>query len=264
MNKKQPNKDDSRPVILLTNDDGVHAQGLETLSTALEPIAEIRIVAPDREKSGVSHAVTFHRPIRAQPVSNGTIVIDGTPTDCVLYGVLHFLDKRPDLVISGINRGPNLGDDVTYSGTVAAAMEGALLRIPSMAVSIEGGSERTFQIAAHFAKRFAEMILREGLPPRTFLNVNVPDRPLEEIGGIRICRSGVRVYQDRLEERSDPRGGKYFWLGGDEPTFVPEQNTDFDVLSNGMVAVTPLQLDWTNHVAVDHLRRWEDASLWRI
>src|SRR5215475_11410086 len=195
-------------VILVTNDDGVHAAGLAALAAALEDLGDVYVVAPDREQSAVGHALTLHRPLRVTQMGERRFAVNGTPSDCVNLAVLGLLPERPVLVASGINHGSNLGDDVTYSGTVSAAMEGALLGVPSVAFSLVSGD---FAEAGRVAQLVVARILVEGLPPKTLLNVNVP---AGTVRGLRTTRLGHRVYSDKIVEQRDPRGRPYYWIGG--------------------------------------------------
>ncbi len=250
-----------RPLILVSNDDGVHSEGLRLLAEAVAPVGEIVIVAPDREQSAVSHALTLHRPLRIEELGPGRYTVDGTPTDCVNLAINGILtERRPALVISGINKGANLGDDVTYSGTVSAAMEGTLLGIPSIAVSQIGRGPWDFTIAADFAGRLAARVLTAPPPPDTLLNVNVPRfEPGETPAGVALTRMGRRRYGDAVVEKVDPRGRKYYWIGGEELSFVEEEGTDFHAVSNGRISVTPIHLDLTNYASFEALRGLESS-----
>lgn len=244
----------SPPLILVSNDDGIHSDGLAALAAALAPLGEVVVVAPDREQSACSHALTLHRPLRVNPVGGGRFTVDGTPTDCVNLAVNGILPRRPALVVSGINRGANLGDDVTYSGTVSAAMEGTLLRIPAIAMSQVGRADYDFAPAAEFAARLAARVLEQGLPPDTLLNVNVPEltdgrRP----SGVAYTRMGRRRYGDAIVEKLDPRGRKYYWIGGEELDFEQEEGTDFHAVNLGLISVTPIHLDLTNYKSFESL-----------
>lgn len=244
----------TRPLILATNDDGIAAPGLAALVSALEAIGEVWVYAPDRNQSAVSHGVSLHRPLRVHNVRDQWYMVDGTPTDCVMLAVRDFLKRRPDLVVSGINNGPNMGDDVTYSGTVAGAFEGMLLGLPSFAISIVNSRPRHFETAAHYALVIAQDLLEHGLAPDTLLNVNVPDLPPHEIEGIAITRMGRRTYEDEIVRRQDPRGDWYYWIGGDAPSHVAEAGTDFEAVERRFVSVTPLHRDLTHFAVLDDLR----------
>ena len=237
-------------IILVSSDDGIRATGLEALEGALAPLGELWVVAPDREQSAASHSLTLHRPLRIEELGRRRYAVDGTPTDCVNLAINSILPTRPDLVVSGINHGGNLGDDITYSGTVSAAMEGTLLSVPSIAVSLMSGNGADFEVAAGFAGRLAQAVLAQGLPPDTLLNVNIPPLPAAAVRGYTITRQGKRRYADTIIENVDPRGKKYYWIGGDGMGFVPAEGTDFTAVEGGYVSVTPLHLDLTNHASI--------------
>lgn len=243
-------------IILLSNDDGVHAQGLLTLKEVLEDLATVYVVAPDREKSAVSHAITLHRPLRVEKIREKVFAVDGTPTDCIILGVNKLLKERPHLVISGINQGGNMGDDITYSGTVSAAMEGTILGIPSIAISLVVKEHRNYENAARFAKRLVEWIQTTPLPPDTLLNVNVPDmEKYEAIKGVAWTRQGKRVYNDSIDELVDPRGRKYYWIGGEPLEGIEnDDDTDIGALSKGFISITPIHLDLTDYKALNKFR----------
>ena len=234
-------------IILVCNDDGIRSEGIQTLARALEPLGEIYMVAPDREQSAAGHSLTLHRPLRVEEIAPRQIAIDGTPTDCVNLAVSGILPARPGLVVSGINKGANLGDDITYSGTVSAAMEGTLLGIPSIAVSLASRGTFDFGPAAAFSARLVAQVIERGLPPDTLLNVNVPDCAREAMTGFRITRQGKRRYSEALVEKTDPRGKKYYWIGGDELGFVDEPGTDYAAIVDGAVSITPVHLDLTHY-----------------
>jgi 5'-nucleotidase len=233
--------------LLLSNDDGVNATGIWALHDALAPIAEIVVVAPEREQSASSHALTLHTPLRIRKLRDRVYAVDGTPTDCVLLAVRGLggeLDFKPDFVISGINHGPNLGDDVTYSGTVAAAFEGHLLGIPSIAFSdFNAGGDHID--AARAARILLEQLAEGEVPSDLLLNVNFPELPFDELKGFRIAGLGKRRYEDVIEERVDPRGRTYYWLGG-SPTWDDDPASDMAALSAGYISVTPMHLALTD------------------
>jgi 5'-nucleotidase len=241
-------------VILVTNDDGVHAAGLAALAEALTPLGEVWIVAPEREQSACGHALTLHRPLRPHQWGERRFALNGTPSDCVNLAVLGFLPERPVLIASGVNHGSNLGDDVTYSGTVSAAMEGTLLGVPSIAVSLMDDGD--VSAAARVARLIAMRVLVEGLPPMTLLNINVPKEPAR---GIRFTRLGHRVYSEKVVEQSDPRGRTHYWLGGGPPQWAALEGTDMGAVHEGFVAVTPVHLDLTNHRALALMADWGSA-----
>ena len=247
-----------RPRILISNDDGVHARGIKALRKALEEIADVTVVAPDRERSGASHSLTMDVPLRTHRISGNIIGVDGTPTDCVLLALKVLFSKPPDLMVSGINRGPNMGDDVTYSGTIAAAMEATLMGVPAMAVSLcrcESGAY-DYGASAEVAREVALMVLERGLPEGTLLNVNVPNVPREELTGVEIARQGKQVYEEAVVEKQDPRGRTYYWIGGQLTSWKPEPDTDYAAVSQGRVSITPIHLDLTDYRAMDVLRSW--------
>ena len=251
---------DGNPHILVTNDDGVDAPGLLALKQALEKIGQVTVFAPEHNWSAAGHTKTMHKPLRVNQVklADGTLAYasSGAPSDCVALAVLGLLPRRPDLVVSGINQGANLGHDITYSGTVAAAMEGVISGIPAIAVSLDSYESQDFACAAEFAARLAAHVLARGLPPNTLLNVNVPAVPREEIAGVLVTRLGKRVYRDVLVERKDPRGRNYYWIGGEPPVGVPEEGTDIWALAHNYISVTPLHLDMTDYRLIEELKRW--------
>lgn len=233
--------------ILLSNDDGIQSEGLTALENTLNRVGEIFTVAPDRAQSSMSHALTLHRPLRANELAPRRFAVDGTPVDCVKLALTGLLPVRPDLVISGINKGPNLGDDVLYSGTVSAAIEGALLGLPAIAVSLVTFKDFDFRAAAEFTATLVERIVERGMAPKTLLNVNVPPVAKEDLKGWRLTRMGKRHYSETIVERVDPRGGKYYWIGGDDLGFADEQGTDCKIVAEGYISVTPLQVDLTDY-----------------
>jgi len=250
----------TKPLVLLTNDDGYTSEGLQVLADALESLGEVWVVAPDRENSAVSHALTLSRPLRMTRLSERRYVVDGTPTDCVTLGICQVLRGRtPDLVISGINFGANMGDDVHYSGTVSAAFEAVILGVPSIAVSQVIGEGFSFHFAAKFARLLAERVLERGLPEATLLNVNVP--PVAP-RGIKFCRLGKRRYTEGVVEDTDPRGRTCYWIGGGAPEWERLPGTDFNEVAAGFVTITPLKLDMTDHELLESLQN--EAAAWRL
>jgi len=245
-----------KPLILVTNDDGIQAPGLAILAEALEPLGEVWVYAPDRQQSAVGHGVSLHRPLRVHRLRDRWYMVDGTPTDCVMLAVRDLLSRKPDLVVSGINPGANLGDDVTYSGTVAGAYEGMLLGMCSFAVSDVSYSPVHMDTAGRVARNIAGELLAKGLPKDTVLNVNVPDLPYEALRGIAVTRMGKRDYQDEIVRREDPRGGAYYWIGGADPSHVAEEGTDFEAIEHRNVSITPLHRDVTNYGAQSTLDEW--------
>lgn len=245
------------PTILLTNDDGFDAPGLMALARAVEPLGELVVVAPDRERSGASHALTLGRPLRLRETGPNWYRVDGTPTDCVHLGVFHLTGgKPPALVISGINRGLNVGDDVTYSGTVAGALEAALLHIPSIAISqaLDLRDAIDYGVAAAFARSLADHVLLRGLARGVFLNVNVPAGVPK---GVRITRQGTRSYRAAVVERLDPSGRPYFWIAGADSTPTAEPDGDHVAIAEGYVSVSSLHANLTHEPSLASLRLWK-------
>ena len=243
-----------RPTILVTNDDGIHSPGLKTLAEALQETGEVYVVAPDRERSAAGHSLTLHKPLRAAEVASGWYAVSGTPTDCVTLGVMGMLKEKPQLLVSGINLGANLGDDITYSGTVSAAGEGTLLGIPSFAISAVDPMRHDLNIAGIFAARLARVVLEKHLPQDTLLNVNVP---AGEVTGVAVTRQGKRSYNEVIVEKIDPRGKTYYWIGGGEPTWELVGGSDYEAVMEGKISITPLHLDLTNYAATQVLKDWE-------
>jgi len=249
-------------LILLTNDDGVNSPGLLALKQAVSAVGEVVVFAPDHNWSAAGHGKTMHKPLRVHEVQladgSSARITNGGPGDCVALAVLGVLPHKPDLVISGINPGANMAQDMTYSGTVAAVLEALISGIPGIAISLatRDGRGADFGCAARFAARLARKVLESGRSD-LLLNVNVPAVPCDEIAGMEITRLGRRIYRDVLVEREDPRGHKYYWIGGEPPTGVIEDGTDFAALAANKISVTPLQLDLTAHHALDELRNWQ-------
>ena len=243
--------------IMVTNDDGIHAPGILALAEALRDLGEVTVVAPDRERSAAGHSLTLHSPLRVFELRPGFFAVDGTPTDCVNMGIHSLLPFRPDLVVSGINQGANLGDDITYSGTVAAAMEATLMGIPAIAVSL-ASFERSdhFPAAAQVALRVARQVRDNGLPVDTFLNVNVPNCPASEMNPPLITRQGKRSFVGTVINKTDPRGRKYYWIGSEEPDFNDYEGTDFFAINRKHVSITPLHLDLTNYESMKIISAW--------
>jgi 5'-nucleotidase len=244
------------PRILVTNDDGIYSEGLRKLAEACREHGDVIIVAPDREQSAASHALTLNRPLRLLQIEADEWIVDGTPADCVNLAVLKLMkDARPDLIVSGINFGPNLGDDVTYSGTISAAFEGALLNIPSVAFSAVVGKHFSFDRCAKFAGDVARIALEQHRDPRVVWNVNFP---IGEFKGVKIASLGTRTYTEGVIERLDPRGRKYYWIGGEPPVWHPGEGTDFAAVQSGYVSITPLHLDLTHHESLARLQPLEE------
>lgn len=240
------------PRILLTNDDGVYSEGIKLLASALAELADVIVVAPDREQSATGHSLTLHRPLRMRRMEDNWYAVDGTPTDCVNLAVLSLLeDDPPDLVASGINFGLNLGDDVTYSGTVSATFESSLLGIPSIAFSQEVGEHFSFEPAARFARSLVKTLLerRDHLPSDLLLNVNFPSG---EFQGIAFTKLGRRTYRQSVVEKTDPRGRKYYWIAG-TPEWQEGEGTDYEAVSQGKISVTPLHLDLTDYRGLENI-----------
>lgn len=252
--------------ILVTNDDGVQAPGLLALAQAMRSLGQVTVLAPERNWSASGHVKTLDRPLRVREtvLADGSPALqsDGAPSDCVALALLGLVGKV-DLVVSGINPHANLGHDVTYSGTVTAAMEAVINGVPGLAFSLDGpenGERPDYTAAAAIARRIVHEVLRRGLPNGILLNVNIPYLPLTEIKGIQVTRQGLRIYRDALEKRIDPRGQPYYWIGGESPSGLVEADTDFGALHHGYVSVTPLQLDLTAHQYLPLFREWEWAD----
>ncbi len=242
--------------ILISNDDGVHAPGLAYLADALSKIAEIIVVAPDRNRSGVSNSLTLENPLRVVTAANGFFSVNGTPTDCVHIAITGLLKEMPDMVVSGINEGSNLSDDVLYSGTVAAATEGRFLGLPAMAISLAGPRCEHYDTAAHVARLLVQRLHEQPLTSNTILNVNVPDVPFADLQGIQVTRLGTRHIAEPTIKGLDPRGRKIYWIGQPGPEQDAGPGTDFYAVNAGYVSITPLQLDLTHYKILDELSGW--------
>lgn len=242
--------------ILLSNDDGYHSEGLATLALALSDLAELTIVAPDRNQSGASHSLTLETPLRVGRTREGIYYVNGTPTDCVHLAITGLLEQEPDMVIAGINHGANLGDDVLYSGTVAAAVEGRFLGLPAIAVSLAGTALRHFDTAGQAIRLLLQRLKDQPLPADTILNVNVPDVPYGELAGFAATRLGYRHRSEPVIETRDPKGRPVFWVGAAGSGQDAGPGTDFHAVEHNRVSVTPLQFDLTRHSALDALSRW--------
>jgi 5'-nucleotidase len=263
--------------VLLTNDDGVQAPGLLALKTAVAEVAETVVVAPDRPRSASGHAITLHKPLRVADVrladGSAARATSGTPSDCVMLSLRGLLDEPPRLVLSGINDGPNLGWDLTYSGTVSAAMEACMFGVPSVALSVVRMDAAPYvredddlprpdrpplhyEVAAAFARHLTNVLSEHHLPPYTLLNVNVPSLPASEITGVRLTRQGVRKYVGNLVKRKDPMGRAYYWLGGDKPEDIIEEGTDVHAIHTRAISVTPVHMDLTAYPVMDALHQW--------
>jgi 5'-nucleotidase len=244
-------------MILVTNDDGIGAEGLLALREILRSLDEVIVIAPDREHSATSHSLTLNHPLRVKEIGVSVMSMDGTPTDCVLLAFNGLLTEKPRLVVAGINHGPNLGEDVSYSGTVAAAIEGMLQGAPSVAISVAGNPPYSFDVASSFALKLARMFLEKGMDSQTLLNVNVPNLPGSKIAGVKVTKLGKRIYRDLLIKKVDPRGRAYYWIGGNEPSWrSDERDTDFSAIEDGMISVTPLHLDMTDYTRMHEVENW--------
>jgi len=246
-------------LILVTNDDGVRSPGIRSLATALADLGRVVVVAPDRNRSAVGHALTLERPLRAEEIKPDVYAIDGMPTDCVNLGIHGLLQEKPSLVVSGINRGSNMGDDITYSGTVCAAMEASLMGLPSFAVSLdcERFTAEDLQRAATFSRQLAEKVALSGLPADTFLNVNIP---AGEHRGVQLTRQGKRKYGDAVTINTDPRGRHYYWIGGGEVGFESIPGSDCNAISEKLISITPLHTNLTNDTSFAALNQWVFAA----
>ncbi len=253
--------------ILITNDDGIYAPGLKALAQSLQQIAEVTIVAPEQEQSASGHAVTLHKPLRMKSVEipgldGAAYASNGTPADCVILGCLTGL-SQPDLVVAGINRGANLGEEILYSGTVSAAMEAALQGVPAFAISVDSYSPTDFEPAAQFARKLAQVLPHADLNDNCFLNVNVPAVPRPEITGIRFTRLGKRAYINKVEHREDLRGQSYYWLAGNPEETDSGEGTDIAAVAAGQISITPMHFDLTSHELLDDLASLvDDLSDW--
>lgn len=247
-------------VILVTNDDGVNAPGILTLARAMKGLGRVVVAAPDRERSAVSHSLTLHHPLRIERVGEDCYAVDGTPTDCIHLGVHVILKgKKPDLIVSGINRGGNLGHNITYSGTVWAAIEGNLMGIPSFAISLVEAGSLDYGPAGLFALKVGRWVERNGLPEGTILNVNVPDNPRQDLEKFIVTRQGRRRFIESVIEKKDPRERPYFWIGGDQAPVEDGAETDVGAVGQGYISITPLHSDMTNHGELETIRSWDGA-----
>lgn len=242
--------------ILISNDDGITAPGIEALAAAMATLGEIVVAAPDRNRSGASNSLTLTNPLRVKEVRTGWFSIEGTPTDCVHLAITGLMDSDPDMVVSGINNGANMGDDVLYSGTVAAAIEGRSLGLPSLAFSLVGHSPMYYSTAAEVAKQLVARLMVDPLPPATILNVNIPDVPFSELRGYQITRFGSRHRAEPTIKAIDPRGETIYWIGLPGKEQEAGEGTDFYAIANHYVSITPLHLNWTDVSAFEQLSRW--------
>ncbi|MDH3207298.1 MAG: 5'/3'-nucleotidase SurE [Gemmatimonadota bacterium] len=243
--------------ILCTNDDGYQATGIQVLASAASSLGTVTTVAPDREQSATSHSLTLHHPLRARRAPDGTWIVDGTPTDCVLLAVGELLPERPDVCVSGVNHGPNMGEDVLYSGTVAAAMEATVMGIPAVAISYSGQVHEELAGWEDVVRGILEAILgRNDLPSDTLFNVNLPAVSPPDVKGIRVTSLGQRRFADSITRANDPSGREYFWIGGGEVRWRGAEDSDFQAVEDGYVSVTPLHLDLTNYQLLEEIRSW--------
>lgn len=247
--------------ILVTNDDGILADGIGILAQELTKLGEVKVVAPDRERSATGHAITVLRPLRIQSIEfpdSGiqAWAVDGTPSDCVKLALEDLLEWKPDVVVSGINRGPNLGTDVLYSGTVSAAIEGAIYGIPSVALSVAAFDNCNYPMAAEFGRQLVLTVAKRGLPPKTLLNVNVPSVEKRDLAGISITKLGARVWKDVFDRRVDPRGRTYYWMAGNVEEYEGDLDIDSVAVRHNMISITPIHLDLTNYDLIEQLKTW--------
>ncbi|MGE0882996.1 MAG: 5'/3'-nucleotidase SurE [Blastocatellales bacterium] len=243
-----------KPRILVTNDDGYFSEGIAALASALETVGEVTVVAPASEQSATAHSITLTRPLRARQLGERRYSVDGTPTDCVLLAITKIMPERPDIVVSGINHGANLGDDVTYSGTVAGALEASIFKLPGIAVSLTA-REGDFTHAAQFAAKLARRVLKEGLPTGTILNVNIPPG---QVHGARFTHQGMASSVSDIIEGVDPRGKHYYWIGVQKVSWNDDNCSDFAAIDEGLVSITPLRTDLTDYRLLEQLKDWED------
>lgn len=247
----------TKPLILVTNDDGFYSDGIRVLAKSLEAVGKVVIIAPDQERSAASHSLTLHRPLRVRKVRSDLYSVDGTPTDCITLGVHEILPRRPKVIVSGINKGANLGDDVHYSGTVSAAIEGGIMGIPSIAISMMPSEKYHFETAAQFAVRLTKKVLQEGLPQGVILNVNVPNVPSKQIKGYCFTKQGKRDYGDIIAERMDPRGNKYYWISGNMFAFKDIEGSDCNAVLANYISITPIRVNLTEHEVLETLSLWK-------
>ena len=243
--------------ILITNDDGIHSPGLAALKKALLPLGRVITIAPDRDNSAISHALTMNRPLYLQKLEEDRYALNGTPTDCVALGLNKIVDRQPDLLVSGINAGPNVGDDISYSGTVSAAVEGTMYSVPSLAVSLAGKQPMEYERTETIVQDLAATIMNYGLPANTLMNVNIPGH--DRINGVKVTRQGRRIWKQAVHEIIDPFGRMHYWIGGGTPLLDVGEDTDVYALEHDYVSVTPIHLDLTNHEGISYFK--EDLRL---
>jgi 5'-nucleotidase len=251
-------------MILVTNDDGIESPGLKALAESLKSLDTVYIVAPDRERSAIGMAITLYHPLRAKWIASNTYASDGTPVDCVDLAISALLPERPALLVSGINHGQNLGNDIHFSGTIAAAKKGTFLGIPSLAISLTSASEYHYETATSVARRFAKHVLANGMPDGILLNINVPNCPISEITGMQITRQDLGTYSANAITRLDRYGNPYYWIGGERAEIDQGEDTDLNAINNRRVSITPVQLDFTAHDQIEPLKRWLDHETIRM
>ena len=243
--------------ILITNDDGIYSPGLSALKEALTPLGKIITIAPDRDNSAISHALTMNRPLFLEQLGEDRYSLNGTPTDCVAVGLNKVVDRLPDLLVSGINSGPNIGDDISYSGTVSAAIEGTMYAVPSLAVSLAGTEPLSYEVAKTVVHALAAKTMKYGLPANTLMNINIPNG--KNISGIRVTRQGRRIWKQAIQEITDPFGRLHYWIGGGTPLLDVGRDTDVYADESNYISVTPIHLDLTNHEGISYFK--EDLEL---
>jgi len=243
--------------ILITNDDGIHSPGLSALKTALSQLGTVITIAPDRDNSAISHALTMNRPLLLKELEKDTYCLNGTPTDCVAIGLNKVIGHQPDLLVSGINSGPNLGDDISYSGTVSAAIEGTMYSVPSLAISLVNPDLQRFTAAETIVRKLALKTMQHGLPADTLMNINIPAN--RTIKGIRVTRQGRRIWKQSIQEIKDPSGKIHYWIGGGLPLMDAGKDTDVHAVESGYISITPIHLDRTNHEGISYFK--EDLLL---
>lgn len=250
----------SKPVILITNDDGIHSEGIAALEKAMTEVGDVYVVAPESEMSGASHSLTLARPLRIRQVDERHWTVDGTPTDCVTLALNQILtpDILPDICVSGINHGANLGDDATYSGTVAGAMEATILGVPGIAFSLAATRDHDFTASARVASQLTLRALRDGIPKGTLLNVNIP---VGEPIGYRVTKQGIKTARPVISEHIDPRGKPYYWIGEVREGFLAEGGTDFEAIDENLVSITPMRADLTSHIAMEMIKDWNGDTV---
>ena len=244
-------------IILISNDDSINAKGINCLEETLKDLGEVWTIAPDRAQSAMSRALTLSMPLKASRLSDKRFMVNGTPSDCVNIAVNKLMPVKPDIMISGINHGANLCDDISYSGTVAAAFEATILGIPAIAVSLASRTSSNFKPAAEFIKQLIPKVILEGLPENTFLNINIPDTKDNKITGAKITHQGKSLYENIITERTDPRGENYFWIGGDGTAYADISGSDANAVKNNYASITPINTDLTDYSALEILKKWE-------